>query len=473
MNKLTLPLTRYLLLFLLFILLLSCTNFEESASKVTWIGGEIVNPKIEYVILSKDHNVLDTIPLDDNNFFHYRADSITEGLYSFKHYEYQILYLEPGDSLMLRLNTADFDESLAFTGKGAERNSLLMEFFLINEAETQLLPSYYHLAPNEFQQKMDSLSKIRTSLYNEFIVKNPYEERFREIAKANIAYDNYIKKELYISTKFGNKQFSDKTISDEFYEHRNHLDLGSEMLCTFYPYYRFLNKYFDNLAYGKYNSQDNFDRLTFVHIYNKLKIIDSLVTNESLKNNLIRGNIGLFLVNGKDVDKVPELMDLFGKINTNKHNHKKLTELSKASLLLAKGNIIPDVLLINSENTVKDLHSILRKPTVLYFWSYESVMHFKNIHSKAAELSSKYPEYDFIGINTDTHFKKWLSIVIKAGYNKTNEYQFDNIEDAEKKLVINSANKAIILDENGAILQGNSSLFSQYIESKLLAHLND
>jgi hypothetical protein len=458
---------------LLFIILLSCNNAEESASKVTWIGGEIVNPKIDYVILSRDHDVLDTIPLDENNFFHYRIDSLSPGLYSFKHNEYQILYLEPGDSLMLRLNTADFDESLAFTGKGAERNSLLMEFFLMNEAETQLLPSYYHFAPNEFQKKMDSLSKIRTELYNEFVLKNPNEKSFREIAKANIAYDNYIKKELYISTKFGNKEFSDESIPHEFYEHRNHLDLGNDKLCNFYPYYRFLNKYFDNLAFSKYKQKDDFDRLSFIHNYNKLKIIDSLITNESLKNSLLKGNVGLFLVNGKDVEKVPEMMALFDKINTNKDNFDALSELSRASLLLSNGNTIPNVLLINSENTVKDLHSIIRKPTVLYFWSYESVIHFKNIHSKAAELSSKYPEYDFIGINTDTHFKKWLSIVKNAGYNRPNEYQFDNIEDAEKKLVINSANKAIILDKNGAILQGNSSLFSQNIESILLSHLNE
>ena len=92
------------------------------------------------------------------------------------------------------------------------------------------------------------------------------------------------------------------------------------------------------------------------------------------------------------------------------------------------------------------------------------------MHSKAAELSKEHPEYDFIGINTDTHFKKWRSIVLQAGFNKTSEFQFDDIEDAMKKLVINSSNKAIILDKNGSILQNNSSLFSTNINSILLGY---
>jgi hypothetical protein len=94
------------------------------------------------------------------------------------------------------------------------------------------------------------------------------------------------------------------------------------------------------------------------------------------------------------------------------------------------------------------------------------------MHSKAVELSKKHPEYDFLGINTDTHFKKWRSIVLQSGYNKTYEFQFDDIEDAQQKLVINSANKAIILDKDGSILQNNSSLFSTNIESLLLGYVN-
>ena len=57
---------------------------------------------------------------------------------------------------MLRVNTVDFDESLTFSGTGAARNNLLIDMFLINEAEDQQMPPMYLLTPNNFEAKIDS-----------------------------------------------------------------------------------------------------------------------------------------------------------------------------------------------------------------------------------------------------------------------------------------------------------------------------
>jgi len=42
------------------------------------------------------------------------------------------------------------------------------------------------------------------------------------------------------------------------------------------------------------------------------------------------------------------------------------------------------------------------------------------------------PEYDFVGINTDTHFKKWRDVIRKSGYENLQEYQLENVKDAEE-----------------------------------------
>jgi len=58
----------------------------------------IVNPKMDYVILSHGNNVLDTIKLDSKNYFAYKTDKITsEGLYTIKHNETQVFFAQPGD----------------------------------------------------------------------------------------------------------------------------------------------------------------------------------------------------------------------------------------------------------------------------------------------------------------------------------------------------------------------------------------
>ncbi len=105
-------LKKLLLLFVTIISLFSCKKNESDSLNITWIGGEIVNPVSDYVIFNKGEQIIDSIKLDDNNHFLYKAENLKSGLYSFIHREFQVFYLEPSDSLMLRVNTIDFDESL-------------------------------------------------------------------------------------------------------------------------------------------------------------------------------------------------------------------------------------------------------------------------------------------------------------------------------------------------------------------------
>ena len=114
---------------LLLIGLISCKS--ENNKRATYFGGKIINPKSNHVVLFSMDKAIDTFYLDKTNRFIGKLDSIDEGLYSFFHgNESQYIYLEPKDSLMLRLNTWAFDESLVFAGEGAERNNILIDCFL-------------------------------------------------------------------------------------------------------------------------------------------------------------------------------------------------------------------------------------------------------------------------------------------------------------------------------------------------------
>ena len=123
---------KYLFTLFFFTLLVSCNTIEEN--KTTHFGGQIINPKSDKVLLYKGERLLDSAKLNQNNKFLIDLDSLKTGLYKFMHGpEIQYLYLEPKDSLLIRINTWDFDESLVFSGKGAERNNFLINLFLENE----------------------------------------------------------------------------------------------------------------------------------------------------------------------------------------------------------------------------------------------------------------------------------------------------------------------------------------------------
>jgi len=195
---------KILFLILIGITLASCNQQNQKSAQGTWIGGEIVNPKVDYVIISKNRTLIDTVRLDRNNYFHYEFKDFSPGIYTFRHFEYQVFYLEPRDSIMLRVNTLEFDESLAFTGDGADKNNFMMEMFLINEAENRLISNLYLLSPQEYEAKLDSMKQVRFDLYDHFVGKNKVSGDFKDIVEANIAYDFSTKKEWYISTNLYN-----------------------------------------------------------------------------------------------------------------------------------------------------------------------------------------------------------------------------------------------------------------------------
>ncbi|MDP5043357.1 MAG: hypothetical protein NWQ06_00080, partial [Leeuwenhoekiella sp.] len=82
------------------VLLLGCSSDTKHSKSGTYIGGEIVNPTSNYIILKKDDLLIDTIALDQNNRFSYKLKSVKKGLYNIFHNEQQLIYLEPGDSLL-------------------------------------------------------------------------------------------------------------------------------------------------------------------------------------------------------------------------------------------------------------------------------------------------------------------------------------------------------------------------------------
>lgn len=451
---------------LLFFAINSCKKKEVSSDGTTWIGGQIVNPKLDYIIFAQGKLVLDTVKLDSNNFFLYRTDKLKAGLYTLRHMETQVFYIEPGDSLLLHLNTVEFDESLAYSGRGAAQNNLLMDLYLRNEKENNSLSKWYTLSPKDFTAKIDSLKSEKQKDYKEFLSKNEVSEGFKEVAEASIKYDYYSKKEFYAMAN--RSRVND--LGNDYFSYRKNIDFNNEKLRFYYPYYRYLNRYFNSIIVAKYPA--GVDRNSYAFNIDKLKMIDSTVSNDSIKNSLLRYTAFSYLLGAKDEKEEKELYSYFSTLNTNPNHVVQMGQLTEAAIKMSKGNLIPDVQVLSMDNNVKGLRSLIKKPTVLYFWSGESSAQSKMIHNRSAELISKYPEYDFISINTDTHFKKWRTTVKNLNFDPSKEFQVENISEAEKQLVLSFRSKAIILDKNSQILDGNTNMFNSNFEELLLGYLN-
>ena len=214
------------LYFLGLITLLTLFNCKKdgnnSEDNYAYLGGEIMNPNSDFVVLSRAEEVIDTILLDHKNRFIYKINDLKEGLYTFYHGgEIQMVFLEPKDSLLFRLNTLEFDESPVFIGIGDKKNNYLINEFLENEIQEKKIFKFSQLNPNTYERRVDSLKALKLDKLNTFTTKYGSSPLFDKIANANINYAYYASKEVYPFVHHGdNKSQILKSLPKDFYNYR-------------------------------------------------------------------------------------------------------------------------------------------------------------------------------------------------------------------------------------------------------------
>jgi len=155
------------LLFFIF----SCNSIDNKRNTI-FFGGKIKNPKGSFVYLYEGKKIIDSAKIDKHSKFTFLLDSIKLGLYTFKHgSEYQYLYLEPKDSLLIYLNTWDFDESLIFSGKGSAKNNYLINLYLQQEKNEKEFRYNYSLNEKDFSKLIDKGIRKQFATYNDLLIE--------------------------------------------------------------------------------------------------------------------------------------------------------------------------------------------------------------------------------------------------------------------------------------------------------------
>ncbi|MFD2824569.1 thioredoxin-like domain-containing protein [Lacinutrix iliipiscaria] len=474
---------------LLISILLIALTFNSCKKDITvkegdyaFIGGEIINPSDNKIILSKSNTIIDTILLDKQNRFLYKINNLEPGLYAFKlqaYYgvEFQLALLEPKDSIMLRLNTIDFDESLVYTGIGAKKNNYLINMFLKNEEENEKILKFCQLQPEVFENRLDSLRRINQNNLQTFNAKYNTSDLFKIIAQGNIDYNYYLSKEIYPFAYYGDNEIKNlKSLPENFYSYRKDIDYNNEILKDYFSYDTFLRYHFRNLALSehlKHSNDKTFNRGSLPYNLKRLELIDSLISNEKIKNPLLSMSTMSYLNNTKDIDSLDKITDFYYAKSTDEFDKNHIKKLVSSLKQLKIGNDIPNIDLLNYKSEDVSLRSIINKPTVIHFWSRDYKSHFKESHNKIKELKGKYPEVNFISINVDEpKTKSNHKVLLQYNYTTEGEYQLKYPKKAKQDLAINPIIKVMIIDKKGKIAEAHTNMFSVHFEEQLLGLLN-
>lgn len=464
---------------LILLTLFGCKNDYNSAEgNYAYLGGEIINPNNDFVVLSKDDVVIDTIKLDNRNRFIYKINNLDNGLYTFYHGgEIQMVLLEPRDSLVFRLNTLEFDESLVFTGVGDKKNNYLVNEFLENELQEKKIYKFCQLEPIIYQNRIDSLKQLKIDRLKEFNSKFKSSALFEKIAQANINYSYYSSKEVYPFVHFGNNKAQIlKSLPANFYSYRKDINYNDKFLKDYQYYNSFLRYSVNNLTLKNHLNHSNGNEFKWNSIcfnLDRLKLIDSLISNPMLKDELLYFFTSNFLAKSINVENNNALLNSYLSKGIDENDKIKMKRFAASLNNLKVGSEFPSTQIVDIDNSEFEINSLLKLPTVICFWSQSYYDHFKESHYKISELKSKYPEVKFIIINIDNNGLKNFKMSLKENrFDLKDEYQFKTPQESVESLAIQPITKAIIIDKYKKIVNSNTNIFSVQFEEQLLGAIN-
>lgn len=469
----------FLLLIAFLFLGLACS---EEVSTATSVSGEIVNPQSGYIRIFHNNTLLDTVPLDKKRNFYYRfSDDFEDGLYVFQHdydnrYETQTFYIEKGDSLQLRLNTREFDESLMFSGSNAEANNFLMSLFLENQNNSKILPNYYRIEPSDYIGKIDSIKAKQSKGLKKLRDDQKISKEFKKFAESIIEYANYDLRERYffLVNKY-NRKYKD-LLPGDFLDYRKSADFNDEGLQSHYIYQYFLDDYLKNAGVEKCIAQWDewgcFDLRTEKNLSARFQVADSLFSLKTLRSRFLTSFGARLVVLAQEEETVDSLLDVIKKSeNFDSAQYKQVEQLAEVQKRQFIGNISElDLMLPTGEKAA--IKKLLSRPTVFYYWSIYYESHHKNQHEKMQDLRMRYPQIKFVGINIDKkEDSRWLESLDTYQYDLTFEYQLVCPPD-ERNLYRNYLNKIVFVDKNGEVIDNNLNLNDSGFEEDLLGLLN-
>ena len=440
--------TKYIIPFIL-ILFIGCNISEKS--KTTYFGGKIINPKSRYITLSDNYSFNDTIYLKKDNSFLGSYKKLKKGLYIFKHgIEHQYVYLEPQDSLLFRLNTWNFDESLVFSGNNAERNNILIESFLEREHDEKVFSRLYNLPQQDFLIKIDSIKKNKEDKINYFKNnnKNTLSPEFIEILKIAALYPVYTYSERYAIHNLTKK--NTKKLDNSYFDYRANINSQKDSLIFFSPYYALMIDKLYNDVYLRKGNSDNFT-------IDLLKNINSNISSEEIKNKLLYNTVIRHFFKEPNDKYKDQTFFTFFKLNTNIAQKKNIQRLVNDLKLLNSGEEIPSFNLINSKGKQENISKIIKgKNAIILFKDYKYASD-EWIASRTNYLIRNNPNITFILINLCKSSKRYTkNIDIKHQYTLPKNSAVCDFSSSKFP-------RMVLVDKQGIIQNGYTSLSSKNI----------
>ena len=186
-----------------------------------------------------------------------------------------------------------------------------------------------------------------------------------------------------------------------------------------------------------------------------------------VKNTILNNIAFTYLLEDQNMINNQKFLDIYHKFSTDKSKKNEILKIGNAIQLLKVGNELPEITFVDTNKKLISSTCLAKKKTVIFFWTKNLVSHLVAAHKKIAYLKSKYPDYQFIGINLDKDQEEWNIALSKYKFDGIIELRSNDFEDIKSKWAIMKVHRAIVLNSDGKIKTAFTNIFNVDFEKNL------
>jgi len=441
MKKLNIPLV------LIAAVLMACNQTEEPKIDYAIFSGKIENANSENVLvynsnfkhqieIQEDGTFSDTLYIEDNNHLSFRIGN-----------ESSAFYLEKGSNVNLTIDTKMFDESIVYTGAGADENNLLAQRYLLNESLMGEIREMYSMEEAEFLAKIEEVKAENEKTINESTASEAFKKMQLDDATFGFAssMQNY---EGYHGYFTGKQEFE---VSDDFKAKEVDYATNDENSFRASSNYRSLiNNHFSNLVGEK--TED-------MSYLAALKEVIGGQDNAYIKEELLKGTFAYRLM--RPSDELEEGYNFLVENTSNESYTTSYTEKYDKLKVLVKGMPSPQFTdYENHQGGTTSLAELKGKYTYIDVWATwcgpckREIPHLKEVEEK---YHDKNIQFVSTSIDRAQDHDTWVSMVTEEELSgiqlmADKDWKSDFVQD----YAIDGIPRFILVDPDGNIVSADA-----------------
>ena len=436
-------------------LAIGCST-PEMQSVDAIVSGEITNPKNNLVrIYGGGLDVTDS--LNSDNKFVVKLDSVETGYFTFRHgNEIATVYLRPGDSLNLSLDTKKFDETIAFGGSAEAQNNYLAARVLQDD-EQMSSPELYKVEEERFLEIIDSVNQAKEKLFETHSV-NIEDNEFLSTEKTKLKLQVYNHKFTY---KGYHKYLTGDTtfdVSSNFYDFISDVDVNNPSLLKVREYKSYLNNFISHKVDELSESDSTID-LSDVEGYAKanVKAIEVSIENTEVKTTLLGDMLSSYL-SYLSTEYAESLISKINEWDTKQEFAPAINEKWERLKLVAPGVMSPDFNYVTNTGDSVSLSDYRGKLVYIDVWATWCGPCLRELpHLEEMQEEMKDMDVVFMSISIDDTPEPWAKMVEEKEMKGVQVYAQGAWNSSfAKDYVIQAIPRFILIDKEGKIITSNA-----------------